>query len=259
MVMKIVSFDIGIRNLAYCVLEGTNRSDVKIVDWNIIDLLSEQAGVESTRCHKCNAAASWTNAADGIAACTKHKPKGGKKVTKKELTARTTESLQEELRKLKQEVPTTKAKCVALLFTYIRQHVWLRCVKSAHNGSILDMSPSIVASMDKRTASWKGSDLIAFENQMDRRMFAVQGMLHMYYTCRGFKCEGVSASHKLTNMLTIDDVTNSYKGRKKTGIAHATTLVPDVWRAHLLAHPKKDDLADSFLQGLWVLEHHHSN
>jgi hypothetical protein len=255
--MKIVSFDIGIRNLAYCVLEGTTRADVKIVDWNIIDLLSEQAGVESTRCHKCPAAASWTNAADGVAACSKHKPKKVAKVTKKSFSDRTLESLQEECRKLKLEVPTSKVKCVTILYTYARQHVWLRCVKSSHQGSILDMSPSIVASMDKRAASWKGADLIAFENQMDRRMFAVQGMLHMYYTCRGFKCSGVSATHKLTNMLTVDDTTNSYKGRKKTGIAHATVLVPAVWKAHLLAHPKKDDLADSFLQGLWVLEHHH--
>jgi hypothetical protein len=254
--MKIVSFDIGIRNLAYCVLEGTSRADVKIVDWNIIDLLSEQAGVESTRCHKCSAAASWTNAAEGIAACTKHKPKTAKqKLTKKALGEKTLECLQSDLKKLNLEVPTAKTKCVTLLYTYARQHVWLRCVKSAHSGSILDMSPSIVASMDKRAASWKGADAIAFENQMDRRMFAVQGMLHMYYTCRGFKCSGVSATHKLTNMITTDDSTGSYKGRKKTGIAHATVLVPEEWRAHMLKHPKKDDLADSFLQGLWFLEH----
>ena len=43
--MKIVSFDVGLRNLAYCVLEGTSRTDVKIVDWNIIDVLGEAAGV----------------------------------------------------------------------------------------------------------------------------------------------------------------------------------------------------------------------
>jgi hypothetical protein len=31
--------------------------------------------------------------------------------------------------------------------------------------------------------------------------------------------------------------------------------VPQANQAHFAAHPKKDDLADSFLQGLWVLEH----
>jgi hypothetical protein len=37
---------------------------------------------------------------------------------------------------------------------------------------------------------------------------------------------------------------------------HATELVKDTkWREYMLKHPKKDDLADCFLQGLWVLEH----
>lgn len=253
--MKIVSFDIGIRNLAYCVLDGTNRSDVQIVDWNIVDLLAEKAGVESTRCHKCSAAASWTNAAEGLAACTRHKPKGKGKLTKKELTTRTLDVLHADLRSKGIPIPTTKVKCVALLFTYARQHVWLRCVKSAHSGSINDMAPAIVSSMDARMSSWKHANVIVFENQLDRRMSAVQSMLHMYFTCRGFACEGVSASHKLTNILQIDDATTSYKGRKKTGISHATALVPELWKEHMLKHPKKDDLADSFLQGLWVLEH----
>ena len=55
-------------------------------------------------------------------------------------------------------------------------------------------------------------------------------------------------------MITPEDRVDSYKGRKKTGILHATELVPEKWREHMLKHPKKDDLADSFLQGLWVLE-----
>ena len=56
-------------------------------------------------------------------------------------------------------------------------------------------------------------------------------------------------------MVTVDDNVKSYKGRKKTGIAHALELVPEVNQEHFKKHPKKDDLADSFLQGLWVLEH----
>jgi hypothetical protein len=108
--------------------------------------------------------------------------------------------------------------------------------------------------LDART-SWTGADIVAFENQMDRRMFGVQAMLQMYFSCRGFRCLGVSATHKLSNIVTVEDSTTSYKGRKKTGIAHAYSLVPAANQAHFASHPKKDDLADSFLQGLWVLEH----
>jgi hypothetical protein len=96
---------------------------------------------------------------------------------------------------------------------------------------------------------------VCFENQPERKMFAVQAMLQMYFCCQGFACEGVSATHKLNNIITVDDRVDSYKGRKKTGIVHAQALVPPVWLEHLSKHPKKDDLADSFLQGLWVLEH----
>jgi len=60
--MKIVSFDVGLRNLAYCVLEGTDRTDVKIVDWNIIDVLGEQAGVGAPKCHKCSTSAQYEHA-----------------------------------------------------------------------------------------------------------------------------------------------------------------------------------------------------
>jgi hypothetical protein len=110
-------------------------------------------------------------------------------------------------------------------------------------------------SLDARMPSWNGADAVCIENQPERRMYAVQAMLQMYFTMRGIRCEGVSATHKLSNIVTIDDSVTSYKGRKKTGITHAYALVPAENQEHFKKHPKKDDLADSFLQGLWVLEH----
>ena len=76
----------------------------------------------------------------------------------------------------------------------------------------------------------------------------------MWFVTQGFKCKGVSAVHKLTNIITLHDSTKTYKGRKKTGIVHASQLIPSELKSFLLKHPKKDDLADCFLQGLWVLE-----
>lgn len=254
--MKVISFDIGLRNLAYCVLEGTNRRDVQIKDWNIIDVLAEQSGLENPRCFKCTASATWKHATEGTLACSRHKPKQGKKLTKAALNKRTVPELQGELDRLGLQCPTKKkVDIVTMLYLHARQNTWLRCVKNVFAGSVIDLAPAIASSLDKRCAVWKDATLCCFENQPDRRMFAVQAMIQMYFTCRGFKCEGVSASHKLNNIVTIDDRVDSYKGRKKTGIIHAEALVPEVWKAHMLKHPKKDDLADSFLQGLWVMEH----
>lgn len=254
--MKLVSFDVGLRNLAYCVLQGTNRSDVKILDWGIIDVLAEQSGLDNPRCFKCTQGATWRHASEGILACSRHKPKGKAKVTKASLNQKSPAELQGELDRLGLVLPSKrKADVVTALYLHARQNTWLRCVKTVHTGAVMEMAPLIRASLNKRASSWKDSDLICFENQPERKMFAVQAMLHMYFCCNGFKCEGVSAVHKLNNIITLDDRVDSYKGRKKTGIVHAEALVPAEWKEHMLKHPKKDDLADSFLQGLWVLEH----
>jgi hypothetical protein len=254
--MKLVSFDVGLRNLAYCVLEGTSRTDVQIMDWNIIDIMGEQSGLNNPRCFKCGASAIWMRMTDQTIACTRHRPKQSKsKITKTELNKLSTDDLKKELVKLELTCESTKkADIVTVIYIHHRQNRWKRCVKSVFAGSVIDLSPAIIASLDSRAAIWKGADKVVFENQPDRRMFAVQAMLHMYFCCRGFRCEGVSATHKLSNIITVNDRVDSYKGRKKTGIVHAAELVPARWKEHMMKHPKKDDLADSYLQGLWVME-----
>ena len=98
--MKVVSFDPGLRNLAYCVLEGTSRADVRIVDWNIIDVLGESAGVGAIHCHKCKTAARYEHASNGTFACARHVPKKQKKVTKVELNKKTANQLHEQMTEL---------------------------------------------------------------------------------------------------------------------------------------------------------------
>jgi len=254
--MKLISFDVGLRNLAYCVLDGTSRANVRIVDWNIIDVLGEQAGVGAARCHKCTAAARYEHASTGMFACSKHTPKKKQAVTKAALNKQSVTDLRAELAKVGlQTEATKKPDLVKLLYNHAKQNTWKKCVASSTTGSVMDMSPAIMSSLDARLSSWTGADKVCIENQPERRMYAVQAMLQMYFTMKGIKCEGVSATHKLSNLVTLDDSVGSYKGRKKTGIAHAYALVPAANQEHFKKHPKKDDLADSFLQGLWVLEH----
>jgi hypothetical protein len=244
--MKLVSFDVGLRNLAFCILDGTTRQDVKILHWDLIDVMAEGAGHDSPKCFKCKKPANWKQ--EETYACTVHKSKG-KSVTKKSLNEKTIASLQKEA-----GVTGTKKFIVDLLYNKYSKKVWKRCVKSCKQGSVVDLAPMIAQSLKARTDIWDGSDKIIFEQQPDKRMMAVQAMMHMWFECHGYSTKGVSAIHKLTNMVTVKDSTKTYKGRKKTGIVHATALVPEEWKDYMLKHPKKDDLADSFLQGLWFLE-----
>jgi hypothetical protein len=189
-------------------------------------------------------------------ACSKHTPKKKQAVTKAALNKQSVVDLRAEIERcgLKTDA-TKKPDLVKLLYNHAKQNTWKKCVASSTTGSVMDMSSAIMASLDARLSSWTGAHKVCIENQPERRMYAVQAMLQMYFTMKGIKCEGVSATHKLSNLVTLDDSVGSYKGRKKTGIAHAYALVPAANQEHFKKHPKKDDLADSFLQGLWVLEH----
>jgi hypothetical protein len=250
--MKLVSFDVGLRNLAYCVLEGTSRKDLKITGWDLIDVMAEIGGLDKPLCHKCKKPACWLQ--KETYACTRHKGVSGSSYPKTTLMKKTKEELQSMSRPMNIS-GTTKKELVDKLYTHFSGNVWKRCVKSAKQGSVVDLAPAIAASLQIRANLWKNADLIAFEQQPDKRMLCVQGMLHMWFVTQGYRCKGVSAVHKLTNIVTIQDATKTYKGRKKTGIVHAAELVPtDELKTFMMKHPKKDDLADCFLQGLWVLE-----
>ena len=217
--MKLVSFDVGLRNLAFCVLEGTSRSDLKITGWDLIDVMAEMGGLDKPLCHKCKKPACWVQ--QTTYACTRHKGTSGSTHTKSSLAKKTKEELLAMGFQGK-----TKKELIDKIYAASSGSVWKRCVKSAKQGSVVDLAPAIAASLNARVNLWKGANLIAFEQQPDKRMLCVQGMLHMWFVTQGYKCKGVSAVHKLTNIVTIQDATKTYKGRKKTGIVHAAELVP---------------------------------
>jgi hypothetical protein len=214
--------------------------------------MAESAGHDNPKCFKCKKPANWIR--EESYACGTHKNKSGKPPTKSSLNSKTLEQLKEEALKLKISGSTKKV-LVDTIYAKYKSEVWTRCVKSSKSGNVVDLAAPIAQCLEARKDIWKGSDKIVLEQQPDKRMLVVQAMIHMWFVCAGFKCAPVSAVHKLTNIVTLEDHTKTYKGRKKTGIVHATQLVPSVWKEYLLKHPKKDDLADCFLQGLWVLEH----
>lgn len=251
--MKLVSFDVGLRNLAVCVMEGTTRANVKILHWEVIDVMAESVGLDNPKCHKCKKAANWVQ--NGKYSCKPHTTLSGKIPTKKSLNEKTIGEIQTTCEGLKLS-GKTKKELVDSLYAYYKTNTWTRCIKSTKQVSVVDLAVPIAKALESRRSIWKDSDLIGFEQQPDKRMLCVQAMLHMWFVCQGYRCKGVSAVHKLTNIVTLQDSTKTYKGRKSTGIVHAQELVTDkTWNTFMMKHPKKDDLADCFLQGLWVLEH----
>lgn len=255
--MKLISIDVGIRNLAVCVLEGTNRKDVRIVHWEVIDVLGEKNGLNRPVCRQCSKPAMWQHPQEGVLSCTRHCPvKTG--ITKAALSKKTIPELQGDIDTIGLRIDgKKKSDLVNALYNYHRANTWQKLAGGANvkHAPVLDLASDISAALDRRASIWRGADKVLFENQLDRRMFAVQAMLHMHFVARGYSCAGISASHKLSNIVTVDDRVTTYRGRKKTGIVHAEALCPPANLAYFRSHKKKDDLADCFLQGLWSLEH----
>lgn len=252
--MKLISFDVGLRNLSYCILEGTSRSDLKITGWDLIDVMAEMGGLDKPLCHKCKKPACWVKGDGQVYSCTRHRNQNGGVLRKTDLNKKSKEELFT-LAKSHGVHGSLKKELVDGLYKILSADVWKRCVKSAKQGSVVDLAPAISQSLLSRLTLWKNADLVVFEQQPDKRMLCVQGMLHMWFVTQGFKCKGVSAIHKLTNTVTLEDSTKTYKGRKKTGIVHTLELAPKEWIPFFMKHPKKDDLGDAFLGGLYVLEH----
>jgi hypothetical protein len=73
--------------------------------------------------------------------------------------------------------------------------------------------------------------------------------------CLGQIVHFVSASNKLKQFVQGK---TTYKERKALGITTTQNIIhekPELnkWKEHFSRHSKKDDLADSFLQGLWYI------
>lgn len=256
--MKLISIDVGLRNLAVAVLEGTTRSDVRITHWEVIDILGEKNGVGRQTCLRCSKPAMWQHKSEGTFTCSKHCP-SKKNVTKTSLTKKAVADLQAELTGLKLAASSAKkGDLVNALYTHYKNNTWQKLSGGANikHASVLNMAPDIAASLLARNAHWKNADKVIFENQPDRRMGQVQAMLHMWFVVHGYSADGISAKHKLDNILRVEDNTATYRGRKKTGVLHAEELVPAQYLPFFRSHKKKDDLADCFLQGLWYMEHH---
>ncbi len=119
---------------------------------------------------------------------------------------------------------------------------------------------------------------VVIENQISpiaTRMKTVQGMVTQYFLMRGVSKTSISyisATNKLKAWSAIheDAEIDTYDDRKKTGIACVRTILSPTplgtlpvtgmsdadihrWRTDFESHKKKDDMADSLLQGISCL------
>jgi len=277
--MKILSIDVGIKNLAFCLLSNNNNNDTSansflIKKWNVVDLSTSEEVVKKC-CGKekkgsCLKPAKYTK--NNQCFCIKHAKKDKYVLPSSDL--KTSYINKQKLQKLidivaKYKIPVTsekpkKADLISLIIAFAKENCYEELVKtSASDVDLITIGKNIKLKFDSLFLEETNIDYVIIENQISpiaNRMKTIQGQIVQYFIMSGINVaniEFISASNKLKEFET--DNKTEYKDRKKLGIVKTQeTLEHNENFSNMLdyfnTHKKKDDLADSFLQGLWFIK-----
>ena len=292
MTSRILSIDVGIKNLAFCLFEkNADSSYYNITKWDIINL-SQEDEIQKCQCIEknnvvCNKQGKYT--LNDTFFCLKHSKKQNYQIPTGEL--KTTFVNRQKIQKLidiadKYNIPYEKPiKKNDLLFK-INEYIANKCFKeiTITNASQIDLitiGKNIKNKFNKIFSIEDKIDYVLIENQISpiaNRMKTIQGMIAQYFIMNNNTehIEFVSSINKLkinntkkeeknkykTNQdiktENVSEKKNDYKSRKKQGITKCLEILTTDHRfsnkiEFFNKNKKKDDLSDCFLQGLWFI------
>jgi len=257
--MKILSIDVGIKNLGICILE-TDKDNYKINYWDIINLCNDSL----PNCNLCKKNAKFYYNNDFF--CCQHAKKNIYKIPTINDNINKIKILN--INKLKEKAidydisfnkPIIKKELCEIIIKYLDKEYFKPIEeKKADNFDIITLGINLKKNLDKIFDKFLKVDYIIIENQISpiaNRMKNIQGMLAQYFIMHNYKnIEFISAQNKLK--LFSDLKNTSYHERKKMSIEFCKNLLIKNNNSEIqffLEHKKKDDLADCFLQGIFYL------
>jgi len=261
--MKVLSIDVGIKNLALCVLEVNNNS-YNILKWEVINLCGAiptcKEIVKNKVCNKkskfsknnryyCGSCAKKTSY---IIPTNKLNTIENKRIKLAELKAVATDY----------EIPIGEKMKKQVIIDLLTEFKEKKCLENLQQISASDIplvNIGIAIRENLGTTDYVNVDKILIENQISpiaNRMKTIQGMIAQFFIMNGKEdIEFVSASNKLKLFMGKEKTT--YNERKKAGIEITKNILSsDKNNSHveqISNSNKKDDLADCFLQGLWYI------
>lgn len=284
--MKLVSFDVGIKNMAYCFFD-VSGANIEVKDWNVINLMPDTVktsvlcnnniSIKSNKKKGINSSARVCgNKAKYIKGefcfCERHAkvsdylmPSANHKVSS--LNKMKTTELKQLASSLNLEPENLKKSVIKQVFDYFECRSLKQIIKSKSNASNIDLitlGRNIKTELDKLNLS--AVECVVIENQISpiaNRMKSLQGMLAQYFIMRrdSIQIEFLSSSNKLKGLeKQHNTIESDYKQHKLDAVSHTKRIIENPsfssWKSHVLEHKKIDDLADAFLQGLWYLNKH---
>lgn len=264
--MKLISIDVGIINLAYCILEIYDSNKYKIIDWNIVNLSNNTNRIcrycDNNGCCKKNAVYFHNN----MYYCKKHAKKTDYIIPTADMNIKKIKKLKVgELHKLCDEknIDFPKKSTKQDVLNIISNHIdnsYLSIIESQKTASLdlISVGRNIQIMLDKYLKDHFSSlTHVIIENQIApkaNRMKSIQGMITQYFIMKTTTIiEYISSENKLKH---IDKTKLTYSERKKIAIDECKKIIYEKevdYKDFFDNHKKKDDLSDCFLQGAWYL------
>jgi hypothetical protein len=277
--MKLLSIDVGIKNLSFCLFElqspEQKSNHINVVKWENIDLSekTESKCIEIDKNGLCDKPAKFTK--DGKCYCLKHSKKQQflPPTTDLKPSYINKQKIQRlidlaDKYKIKYENPPKKSNLVTLLNDFTINNCFTAISKTnACKVDLVTIGRNMQHKFDEILCDHLSSiETIIIENQIGpiaNKMKTIQGMISQYFIMKNnnIQIEFISASNKLKDFLPKDKEEKlDYKQRKKLGIQTCLEIITtDLrfkdWETFFNKHSKKDDLSDCFLQGMWFIKH----
>jgi len=271
--MKILSIDVGIKNLAFCLFSKKQLDgNYTIIKWDSIDISEQDDNINCCFIEKdvvCDKPAKFKKGEECY--CLKHSKKQQFKIPKADQTIAFINK--QKISKLLEiaisynithEPKIKKVDLVNLINQHINTYYFQPITsKKAGDVNLFSIGANIKTKFNKLFESEETIDYVIIENQISpiaTRMKTIQGMIVQYFIMANLSVEYIefiSASNKLKDCDSKDKAT--YSDRKKLGISRCLGIITNEanFSEHLEyfnKHKKKDDLSDSFLQGLWFIK-----
>jgi hypothetical protein len=277
--MRIISIDVGIKNLAFCLFSLNDDKSYEIENWGVVDLSQKTEVQRKCTCfnekkptkkipfppkEKCNFQAKWKR--ENTYYCVKHAKQSPFLIPTNEfkssyINKQNISGLKKIMDKLEikhDDLNLKKVDMISLLFNVIRE----KCLDPIEevNASKMDL---VTIGMNMKIKfndifSHIQIDKIIIENQISpiaNRMKTIQGMISQYFIMvseHDIEIDFINSTNKLK--LGEFKSNTDYKERKQQSVSLVKEMIKDKWIDFFHTHSKKDDLADCFLQGIWYIK-----
>lgn len=271
--MKLLSIDVGMKCLAYCLFTVNSKDDYMIEKWDILDLCHNKE-------YKCCGKTKKNNNCENnskyhkhsLYYCKTHAKQQSYKIPTNEL--KKSNILKIKLNALKEL--NKKYDISNNIIKNMKKSDYQNMIIKELEKSYLDfISTTKTSSINLATYGYRlkigfdkilddyNIDKVIIENQIGPlalRMKTLQGMIMQHFIENNcLSIEEISAANKLKDYIPSKKKT-TYSERKKLSILVTQqeitkTLNLNKWIFNFMQHKKKDDLADSFLQGLWYIKY----